>query len=1124
MRGESDRIIMEIQQRLRDVRRRLNRAALLRGIVISALVGATGLLVLLVLESIFRFGVLGRTIALWGYLASAIAAFLWVAGRPALRLLRILPDEEEEQTAIFVGDAFPEIKDRLLNVLQLHAERSRGTPYYSESLIDASLQELQRGAADLEFTSVVDYSGSKNPARGLAVAAAVLGFLLVLLPGVFLESLERVVHFTQPFAVPAPFTLTLDPGDREVVKGERVEVVVRGTGALPETVYLAIRPEGQKTYDKIPLSRHDDDTFHHSLVRVKSTTRYYAYSGGVQTGEFTLRVYDRPVVKLLRLELEYPRYSRLGVRQLEDNMGDVLALKGTTVQYRMEASKGLAAAELVFGDGSTVSLDVQDRHATGVTRLTADGTYRIRLRDPQGTENVNPIEYTQRIVPDAYPTATIDLPGEDLDIAESTQLHMLFKITDDFGFSVLRLAYRLVHSRYEKPAETFTTVPIPLPAGMTTEARIPYAWGLEELTLVPEDVVEYHIEVFDNDRASGPKSSVSETYLLRLPSLDEVFAELERGHSESLDVLEETLHAAEEARRELEQLQRDLRKEEEKIDWQDQQRAEDLVERYDELRNKVDEVSQAVQDMTERMESNELLSRETLEKYQELQNVLQDMDSAEFAEAMNRLQDAMRRLSPEALRQALENMSFSEEAFRKSIERTLSLLKRIQIEQKIDELMRRAEEMAERQDELRKETGDLGAEDAQRLEMVTREQEDLQEKLKGLRKELEELQTKMEEFPSEMPLDELAAAQQELDDGMLEEELREIVKQLRNMETTEALDGQRSAREKMDNFMQKLQQMQDALRANQQKEIVDALQRSLQDMLELSRRQEQLKNEARSLQQNSQQFRGLAQQQMELMRDLATLTSRIASLSQKTFGITPEMGQAIGDAMRGMNEALGSLERRNGTSAGEQQSSAMASLNEAAQMMQWSLNAMMQGGQGVGMAGFMQGLQRLTGRQQGVNRGTQQLEGMTRQQAAALARLAGEQGAVRKSLEQLAREAAGAGQLSKLLGDLNRIAREMREVQTDLAQGDVNPATLRKQDRILSRLLDSQRSLRERDYERRRRAESGTGVAGVSPEEIDLSSQESKNRLREDLLKALRKGYTRDYEELIKRYFEVLEQ
>jgi hypothetical protein len=100
----------------------------------------------------------------------------------------------------------------------------------------------------------------------------------------------------------------------------------------------------------------------------------------------------------------------------------------------------------------------------------------------------------------------------------------------------------------------------------------------------------------------------------------------------------------------------------------------------------------------------------------------------------------------------------------------------------------------------------------------------------------------------------------------------------------------------------------------------------------------------------------------------------------------------------------------------------------------------------------------------------------------------------------------------------------MREVQTDLAQGNVNPETLRKQERILSRMLDSQRSARERDFEKKRKAESGREVARKSPNSIDLGSQEGKTRLRQDMLKALEEGYAKDYEGLIKKYFELLEQ
>jgi len=202
----------------------------------------------------------------------------------------------------------------------------------------------------------------------------------------------------------------------------------------------------------------------------------------------------------------------------------------------------------------------------------------------------------------------------------------------------------------------------------------------------------------------------------------------------------------------------------------------------------------------------------------------------------------------------------------------------------------------------------------------------------------------------------------------------------------------------------------------------------------------------------------------------------------------------------------------------------MASLNEAAQMISSAMEGMRQGGGQMGMAGFMQRLQQMTMLQQQINADSRQPGGMSPEQAARMGRLAGEQGMVRKSLDELRKEAAAAGQLSRMLGDLSSIAEEMREVQTDLAQGNVNPETLHKEDRIVSRLLDSQRSMTERDYEKTRKSQTGTNVARTGPGQLDLSTQEGKDRLRRDLLKALEEGYARDYQDLIRRYFESLEQ
>jgi hypothetical protein len=135
--------------------------------------------------------------------------------------------------------------------------------------------------------------------------------------------------------------------------------------------------------------------------------------------------------------------------------------------------------------------------------------------------------------------------------------------------------------------------------------------------------------------------------------------------------------------------------------------------------------------------------------------------------------------------------------------------------------------------------------------------------------------------------------------------------------------------------------------------------------------------------------------------------------------------------------------------------------------------------------------------------------------------LAAEQAIVRKSLEQLSREAASRGELSKMLGDLNQIAREMSEVQTDLTRGTVRPETIQRQERIVSRLLDAQRSARERDFEKRRKSEVGQASRRESPP--GLLPQDLQGRSRRDLLKELEGGYTRDYQELIRKYFDALE-
>jgi hypothetical protein len=236
------------------------------------------------------------------------------------------------------------------------------------------------------------------------------------------------------------------------------------------------------------------------------------------------------------------------------------------------------------------------------------------------------------------------------------------------------------------------------------------------------------------------------------------------------------------------------------------------------------------------------------------------------------------------------------------------------------------------------------------------------------------------------------------------------------------------------------------------------------------------------------------------------------------------MGQAIGQALSQMEQSLNSLEGRNGGLAQQLQGQAMSSLNTAAMQVENAMQSMMKaGGSGGGMQSFMQRMQQLAGQQQGINDMTLQFgQGpMTMQQQAEIARIAAEQEMVRKSVDQLKEEMRSSG--NKALGDLGQVAKEMEEVVKDMKEKNVSPETIQRQERILSRLLDAQRSMRERDYEKKRQARPGQDVVRKSPAELDLKSQSGKDKLMEDLQKAMEEGYSKDYEYLIRKYFEALQ-
>ncbi len=517
----------EIRARLAAAKRKEDVVALANGLVYTTLVVLTVGLVVVVFEELLYFSVVTRTILFWGVVTATLVLVATRIVRPLLRLGGVLKGDSDSAIARRVGLAIPAIRDHLVNILQLLTERERAH-FYSPELIDESFADVRKETEQYDFTSIANYTDTKRLGKTLGVVSGVSLLLVVLFPASFSASFHRLAHYDTSFEPPALFKFIVEPGNKEVVKGQSVPITVRVEGARQKDVTLATKPEGQLEFEHRKLEAMANGMFKYEVPSLKSSTRYFVSSGDVRSDEYMLSVIDRPTVGSLLLRLVFPSYSKLSAQDLDENAGDVTALKGTRVSYKVRSNKELSSAILVFDDMSTLPLDVRGNEASGGIVLQNDHTYHIPLKDKEGIGNAEPIEYTLKVVADAYPTATIEIPGQNIDIAGNTSLNMLFRINDDYGFTQLRLAYKLIQSRYEQPATDYTYVQVPLPGEAGNEVLLPYVWDLSRLSLVPEDVVSYYIEVFDNDDVSGPKSARSEVYTLRLPSLDEVFADVDK--------------------------------------------------------------------------------------------------------------------------------------------------------------------------------------------------------------------------------------------------------------------------------------------------------------------------------------------------------------------------------------------------------------------------------------------------------------------------------------------------------------------------------------------------------------------------------------------------------------------
>lgn len=1110
----------ELQNIITRLRRFENReilAASLTGLQKTAVISFALLMFFLFAEALFRFESTVRIFMFFAWVITSLGAFSYYVMMHASKFFFPFDENRYISAAYRSGLHFPEVKDSLTNSVQIAVESDS---HWSASLAAAEFKRVYHATKHIDFRSAVSFEGVKKLLY-ISLPVVVFSLLLISSTEMFGSAFHRFVNYNKEFIPPAPFSFEVKPGNAKITGGDRLTVSIKVIGEKKTEIDFYYKDASETDFNKKTLTPDSTGTFQHLFSSIRNTTEYYVQSGSVHSQRYILEVVDYPVIRSLDAVVHQPGYSGLAPLVQKGN-GNFSALTGSKLSLEIEATKELSSAWLVINDTVKQNLNILGTIAKGSLTIKQNFTYKIYLADTDGNPNQSPVEYSVTALPDGYPVVTLLEPAKDLNLSTDQRVNTLSIVSDDFGISRVVLHYKLISSRYEPAWAEYKQIDIPFDKNIK-EGDIAYIWNVSLLNLATEDVVSFFIEVFDTDIISGPKSARSAMRNLRLPSVEELFAQADDSAEKLEKEMKEVLKDAEELKKELTKIEQSLRQDKKELSFEEKERIEKAVEKFEQLQQKSEELNQKLSESKEDLEKNNLLSQETMEKYMELQDLMKQLSSDEMKKAMEKLNQSLQNMDRKQVQQALEKMQFDEETFKKSLERTIELFKRVQAEMKTDELLKRAESLEKQQQDLADET--KNNKDAGKDQKNADKQKDISKQSDALQKEMEELEKLMDEL-SDMPQEEFEKLKEEFEKQENTELSEKAEQDLKQNKSQQAQQKMQQLSKNFEKTKQNLQNFKNSMQQQTQMQNFMDMMQLMDKMIDLSKEEEELKKE---LQQGNRQHNESAQKQEKIRRSLDQMLSEMTELSKKTFAITPEMGKALGDAKQSMNQAIDALQNRNGAQAANNADGAMKSLNEAASLMKGSMESMMsgQGGQG-GMMSLMQQMGQLSGQQMSLNELTRQLqEGMggnqlTPQQQAQLQRLAQQQEMIQKSLEQLNREAKESGKSKSITTNMDDLLNKMQEVITDMKTGYPDDELIQKQERILSKLLDAQRSTNERDYEKEREAFTGTNVKRQSPSELFLNPSDRNDLFREQLNKLSKEGFSKDYEELIRKYFDAL--
>lgn len=1084
---------------------------LFKGLIYSVALILMLYIAVVLLEHFGYFSVAVRTVLFWLFIvAMAVILSMYVAV-PVFKMFKMGKRISYEEAAEIVGNHFPEVSDKLLNLLQLQQMSNDS----DSELLQASIEQKTALLSPIPFLNAIDL---RKNIKYIKFAAIPLGFIvlaLIIAPSLITEPSKRIINHNTFYEKPAPFAFVLDNDSLSVPQQADFQVRVHIEGdEIPNEVSILVDGVGYR------MQKVDNTHFTYKFSHLQRSHEFQFQAVGVMSHIYSLEVLPRPAVMHFQALLSYPSYTGISPETIV-NEGDFSVPKGTRIEWLFQTKDADTLHFAYDGSGTDISTGDYGRTRVSVRAMNAF-TYSFHVDNRFVASDT--LSYAVTVIDDAYPMIAV---VEMTDSLMPDRRYFKGQVKDDYGISKLEL---IIDKTNAEDSSVHENQHIDVPVTADASQDFYYSIDFNQLVSHPGDQVKYYFEVWDNDGVNGSKSTKSQVFEILVPSEKEINDILRTSSSAIQQQGELSISELKKLQDEINEMMRKLVDKKE-LSWQDKKQLEELKNKQAEIKNQLQQMRQQMNENKQMEEKFRDQSQQLMEKQKELDKLFDEVMNEEIKEMMKEMDRLMNEMDKKKVQDELESLKLKNEDLEKQLDQNIELLKRLEIEKKVEQAVNKADELSKKQNELSQNKNADAHENLQ-------QQRKLSEEFKQLQKDIDQIQKdyKNLDSPEDFKVD------KELQ-NQIEQHQREAENKLSNGKKKDAQKSQKSAAEELQKLSEQLAEAQMDMEQEDLAEDSEQVRRLLKTLVHLSFNQESLINTLSSISIQDPKYQQIIADQNRLKDDFRNVEDSLRAMAKRQITIATVVNKELVSVNTNIAQSLSGLLQYNQSIYGNFRNTApskpmqysMTSLNNLSLLLAESLDQMqnqMRQNQQQKKQGSCkrQGMKMKSGQcenpgnskpspksmrqmQDELNKQLQQLKSELEKQggkpgrtkigernsmSSEFAKMAAKQEMIRRMMQEYGQEMKQqSGGNGKLAREIDEIIKQMEQTETDLVNKTITRQTIQRQQQIMTRLLQHEKAEMQREKDDRRESTEGKDLYQPSQGDLEKFKKIQENNMEQ---------------------------